>query len=162
MGVTADQVANMPDHEVEYEVFKVLLPMVARGGDAEYETFSALSRGLRMLWATLVLDGEVNNGGFNQFFFNSSGQYAMDAVEGFRLIGAEQHAQLTEEAIALFFKEAPKLRRFWRPRTLEGFSESYQHTQSGELDKRYYALPHPSAARVRYIREHPAEFEIAD
>lgn len=152
----------MSDAEVEYSVFKALIPLISGGHDDEYEKFAALSRGLRMLWSTLLLDGEVNNGGFNQFFFNNSGQFAMDAVEGFRLIGAEQHAQLTEEAIALFFKEAPKLRRFWRPRTLQGFSESYRHTQSGELDRRYYALADPSVLRVQYIRAQPSEFEVPD
>jgi hypothetical protein len=162
MGLTREQLATIPDDEVEYELLKVLIPLVyaTKDRDEQYERVLTFSPGFRMVWGTSMVDGEVNNGGFNQFFWNSSGQFAMEAIEGFRLIGAKDHAQLVEEAVAMFFDEADKLRPFRQRRTFEAFSESYEHTDSRALDTRYYSLPDFSPLRVAYIRQHSDEFVV--
>lgn len=49
-----------------------------------------------------ILEGEVNNGGFDQFFFNSSGEYAHEALEAYERIGAYKTADLIYRAIRLF------------------------------------------------------------
>lgn len=160
MPLTLDELAALTDTDIQTRIFRDLVHHVHDAGasDARFERVRRLSPGQRMVWGTLILDGEVNNGGFNQFFFNASGQYAVEAIDGFRLLGADEHAILVEEAIALFFEEVEKLRPFWSPRTLEGFAESYKHTDSGQLDQRYYELPDVTPLRVAYIRRHLAEF----
>lgn len=45
---------------------------------------------------------EVNNGGFSQFFFNSSGDHAADTTAALRAIGADEWADIVRDAIALF------------------------------------------------------------
>lgn len=113
-----------------------------------------------MLWATQLVDDEVHNGGFNQYFFNSSGQWAMEAIEGFRLIGAAERAEIVQMAVDQFFAEAPRLRPYYESRTSEGFSESYKHTDLGRLDELWYAAPDFYAARIAYIRRFPDEFVV--
>ena len=44
------------------------------------------------------LEREINNGGFNQFYFNSSGNHAEVTVENLRKIGADKTAELVEKA----------------------------------------------------------------
>jgi hypothetical protein len=103
MSLRRDELEDAPDDEIEWLVIDRLIRAVGLYGDDEtqYEFVKRLSPGLQMMWGTFVVDGEVNNGGFNQFFWNSSGQFAMQAIAGFRLIGAEEHAALVEEAVKL-------------------------------------------------------------
>jgi hypothetical protein len=42
---------------------------------------------------------EVNNGGLDQYFFNSSGEYAHETVEALKSIGAFKTASILQEAI---------------------------------------------------------------
>ena len=47
-----------------------------------------------------ALEHEVNNGGYNQFFVNSSVEYAPCIVEALRRIGCPKTAAITQDAIA--------------------------------------------------------------
>jgi hypothetical protein len=162
MGITREFLDVTPDDQIESAIIQALIDIVTGTADEAYDKVMTLTPGLRMMWGTFMADGEVFNGGFNQFFWNDSRQYATQAIEGFRLIGAEEHARLVEDGVQLFFAEADKLRPFRQRRTLDAFSESYEHTDSSGLDTRYYALPDFSPLRVRYIREHPQEFLLDD
>ena len=46
-----------------------------------------------------ALEREVNNGGYNQFFFNSSNEYAPIIVDALNRIGCSETATLTQRAI---------------------------------------------------------------
>jgi hypothetical protein len=165
MELTRASLDATPDERIEFEIIDVLTPRITQShssADEDYERFIKLSPGLRMMWSTFEVEGEVNNGGFHQFFWNRSGQYASDAIQAFRLIGAEEHAQLVEEAVQLFFAQADKLRPFRERRTFEAFQESEERIDSRVLDDRFYALPDISLQRIRYIREHPQEFVLSD
>ena len=48
------------------------------------------------------LEGEVNNGGFDQWFFNSSGDCAFDTPPSLIRIGAEATARIVKKAISYF------------------------------------------------------------
>ena len=148
------------DDEVSEMVYSALISRAVGTDKEQYAITKSWNQGLQMLLATQLLDDEVNNGGFNQYFFNSSGQWAMEAIEGFRLIGAEERAELVKAAVDQFFADAPKLKQYYKDHTLESFSESYKHTDLGRLDKRWYAAPDFHLARTKYIRSHPDEFVI--
>jgi len=53
----------------------------------------------RTLLAVMALSREVNNGGYHQFFFNSSRKYAPTIVATLRRIGCQSTAALTAQAI---------------------------------------------------------------
>jgi hypothetical protein len=46
--------------------------------------------------------GQIDNGGFDQFFYNSSGDDAAQTPAAFRTIGAFGKAEIIQRAIALF------------------------------------------------------------
>ena len=48
------------------------------------------------------LEREVNNGGFNQYFSNSSGEYAQETILSLKTIGAYKTASIVQMAIAQF------------------------------------------------------------
>jgi hypothetical protein len=80
------------------------------------------------------LDGEVSNGGFAQFYFNSSGELASYAVEAANAVGASQVARIVQEANALFGKSGPSRDRDRRMDQLSGIDEG----ALSALDQRYY------------------------
>ena len=155
-----DVIASIPDEELEQAIVDHVLDVkVGRNFEHAVEVTSNLSAGFRMVYATWVLEGEVNNGGFNQFFWNRGGNLAAHARDGFRLLAANELAALVDSAIALVNREEPVQRKFKEEGTLEAFSESYKHTRLGELDKEFYALAESlSQTRISYIRSHPGEF----
>jgi hypothetical protein len=154
------------DAATDEEVDRIILDALSRrlgwvGVRHEYDSVRRLSPGLRMLWSTDVVDGEIQNGGFNQLFWNRYDLYAADAIEGFRLIGAEEHARLVEDALKGFEEERPRLEPFYAEGTLEAFSKSCEHTglEGLEAEWLFQGLDF-RAKRLSYIRAHPEEFVL--
>ena len=156
--------ASIPDDKIEQALLDHVADVkVKRDTDREYEIVMRLSPGFRMMVSTWWLEAEVNNGGFNQFFWNSSGRFAREAADSFRLIGAKEHGALMEEAIAVFAKEKATQERFKQKRTLQAFSDSYKESRLGELDERFYKLSeNVPKLRIAYVRAHPADFRSGD
>jgi hypothetical protein len=130
--------------------------------DKKYSIITSLSKGRQAIFATSCLEAEVDNGGFNQYFFNfsSSGQFAEEARDGFKLIGANKYSELTQKAIVLFMKNAKQLSKF-NDGTLESFSKSYENNPLNDLDTEFYDLSKIeilSELRIKYIRTHRLEF----
>lgn len=48
------------------------------------------------------LEREINNGGFHQFYYNSSGNFASETVEALKVIGAKRAAQVVQKANSEF------------------------------------------------------------
>jgi hypothetical protein len=68
--------------------------------------FQGLSESEKRYFAVGVLDGDVYNGGFEQYFFNSSGAYFEYALLGLEEMGAVQSLALLKRAkLALFDDE---------------------------------------------------------
>jgi len=67
--------------------------------------FSGLSADEKLYYAVGVLDGEVHNGGFDQFFWNSSGGFFREAVSGLEVIGAYQALDLLLKAKQIAFPD---------------------------------------------------------
>jgi hypothetical protein len=64
-------------------------------------TLNQVSRETGLLFAAHSCQSEVCNGGFRQFFCNSTGVLAPEAVDGFTAIGQVQLGNLLRQAMAL-------------------------------------------------------------
>jgi hypothetical protein len=74
----------------------------------------------------LCLDGverEVNNGGFDQFYFNSAGDHAQETPAALRRIGAPQMAAIVDQANAAFGTAGPSPERYVRQAQMEAQRE---------------------------------------
>ena len=54
------------------------------------------------------LEVQVNNGGFQQYFFNFGGNFAYETVDALTVIGAKQTAEILKNAIDAFRCEVPR------------------------------------------------------
>lgn len=126
----------------------------------EYETVMSWNKSRQAIYMIWVLEAEVNNGGYNQFYFNSSGQFYKHLPEALRLVGAIKFADLTERANNIFEKENDKITRH-QDGTIEGFSKSYEDNPLNDLDTEFYALyqtENLQQIQVDYIRKNKKEF----
>ena len=100
----------------------------------------------RYVLAVEALEREVNNGGYNQFFFNSSNEHAGVVVEALRAIDCPKTAAITADAIA-----ALGLSGELTPSRLEAAVHP-DNEEIGEAlsacDDRYFANDEPIADRL--------------
>lgn len=75
---------------------------IYEGPEVFLATFGQVQRERGLLYAAHFCQSEVCNGGFRQFFSNSTGVLAPEALEGFKAIGQAQVASLVGEAMQTF------------------------------------------------------------
>jgi hypothetical protein len=61
-----------------------------------------------------LLEGEINNGGFHQFFYNSTGDETAAMIRALKKIGALKTADIMTRAAAKFPRGMPPKDRFKR------------------------------------------------
>jgi Domain of unknown function (DUF4375) len=88
--------------------------------------------------AVEALEREVNNGGYSQFFFNSSSGYAPIVVEALERIGCPEAARLTKRAIDAFGVDPTTPSHSYRDAIVDLTSE--REEALGRCDTEYYAV----------------------
>jgi len=89
-----------------------------------FENIREPERVLATIWA---VEAEVNNGGFNQFFYNAAGDLSFYAVKALSSVGANQMAQITQKALDLFGDEGPPIDRDLRVSKLTEFEDENEN-----------------------------------
>lgn len=151
---------TIPDDKIEQAILDYIDTKIS-DYRMTFEMISNMPEGFQMVYSTLALEGQVNNGGFNQFFFNSSGQYANMALQSLEMIGANDYYEILQKAIEIHWKERsnPELQNLYSLRTLDAFSRSYNLTSLGECDEKFYALGERlTEIRLKFIRSNPHLF----
>jgi hypothetical protein len=98
LGRTTDEILSHDDKEIN-----VLGALCHRIGEKEaMRGESSLTEAEKRLCAVYELEGQVGNGGFDQYFFNSSGGNAEMALVGLKDMGAADAAAILERAMAVF------------------------------------------------------------
>ena len=97
----------------------------------------SLDEDIREIVAVWLLDSEVNNGGFDQFYWNPAGEFALDAVEGLESIGAYQKASILDAANSEFPGGMPSENRIKRQEELDVIVNS-ESSKLGSLDIEYF------------------------
>ena len=104
-------------------LFEVLQPVAdaafRRRASVGFDRLSEEEQTVILVWA---VEGEVGNGGLDQFYFNSSGDFAAETVEALRRIGAGRTAELVERANRLFPTQLPPRQRAARVAELDTFT----------------------------------------
>jgi hypothetical protein len=73
--------------------------------------WDALTEVEKHICAITELDSEVANGGFAQYYFNSSGDHWRDALRGLSAIGAEKHRRIMAATVRKFGDAPPSSKR---------------------------------------------------
>ena len=159
--VNPPNLAAIADDAVEYAILDYVHAKMEGHYDQETEFLATLPPGIRALYVTSGVEDEVNNGGFNQYYWNSDGKFADEAVAAFEFFAAHKHAELMREANRIHAAEQAEIEKFKEQGTLQAFSDSYKVSKLGPLDERFYKIDENlSALRVAKIRADPGSFSM--
>lgn len=141
----------------------IILRRVKWNDELKESDLSGLNEAELAVHHTWTVDMEVQNGGFNQYFFNKGVRYIEAVCRAYTLVGATAHLDLFEEAVEqLDFIADAHGRAAGQPsveKLLAEFSRSYQDNPLNELDNRYYQLnPTIEKILVDFIRRNPDGF----
>lgn len=141
-------------------IFDNLLERQSTDHKKEYETVMSWNKSRQAIYMIWELEGEVNNGGYNQFYYNSTGQFYKHLPNALKLVGANRFADLTQRANVTFEKENPKITQR-QDGTIEGLSESYENNPLNKFDDEFFNLYNKEdlqKIQVDFIRKHKIEF----
>lgn len=122
--LTRESLAAMPPKKL---CFKVLYSLP----EAEDENASQ-----RAFVDAILLNGEVRNGGFNQYYYNT-GDRRDQAEQAFRTMGADDLADIVRQANDCYEAHREHLESLWDG-TMKGFAASYREDLFGRFDRDYY------------------------
>ncbi len=122
------------------------------------EDFASQTVPQKVFSSVWAVEAEVNNGGFSQYFLNSSSETASFVAEAFDSIGAPRTADICRRAISCAFPAG-------LPSTPEAISSAAAAfpdevlDQLGVLDSEFFAYPHDLTDLLfGYVSAHPEEF----
>ncbi len=115
------------------------------------KSLAPFTREQRLVFAIAWYEAEVNNGGHDQFYFNSTGIVWKDALEGLREIGLSEAAAILEES-AKRIGGNPSLDRSARQEQLDKYKPEFD-----DLDAGFYKLNLETAIH-NYIVKHRTAF----
>ncbi|MFN3806191.1 DUF4375 domain-containing protein [Asticcacaulis sp.] len=95
------------------------------GYDVFRKAFDTLPESSQHLFAAHWAQSEIYNGGFDQFFDNSTGVLALEATEGFKALGMPKIAALLKHSVDRLGETYPHDREE-RQEKLESLSEGFE------------------------------------
>ncbi len=158
--LTSEIISETKDDKLIQTIFDNIGTNFEEGEQYTLEKISKLSKGQQAIFSIWMLQAEVNNGGFNQFYYNSSGQFANMAEEGLKLIGANKYAELVKQANNTYLTIKDELEEK-NDGSIESFSESYEDNPLNELDDKFYELEEQESLdsiQIAFIEENYKEF----
>ncbi|MDR7210123.1 DUF4375 domain-containing protein [Flavobacterium piscis] len=158
--LTEQIIDSTSDDNLLQVVFDYLSQKQSADYKNEFETVMSWNKSKQAIYMIWALESEVNNGGYNQFYFNSSGQFYKYLPDALKLVGANKFTELTKRANETFEKENPKITQH-QDGTIEGFSKSYEDNPLNKFDNEFYKVyetENLQQLQVDFIRKHKTKF----
>jgi len=121
------------DDDFDFEVADYLLTIKFEG--------KTLNEMQRRVVSTNVLDNEVFNGGFDQFYFNNENEYIDDAIGGLSEFGANEFLELAIKSKEIYLRDR------------EQYNDE-RNPYFDPLDNKFYELDHYAQLRINYVKAH--------
>jgi hypothetical protein len=119
------------------------------------EHLERLSEPQRVFYFNQELEREINSGGFESFFYNSYGTYADETVSTLRKVGANQFAEILQQAINVFPNgQVPK-----DINERQDLMDSFEDDTWEQFDQKFYAYPENlNELNLEFVRKHKDSF----
>jgi hypothetical protein len=141
--INSQTIANLNDKELDELVYNKAVDLYLKTF-GEYFKDTEQDRLLLQILSISILDSEIYNGGFDQFFLNS-GNLSEAALKGLSIISAEEHAQLLTLAIKINKEQYEEFKNERNPNL-------------DELDEKYFQLEDLGILRQKFIKENIERF----
>lgn len=144
----------LPQHAFDVYLYASTIIPGAGSGPEALDPYTAP---VRQLYAAFLLNGEINNGGFSQLFFNGLGVWLDEAIAGLAAAGLDDHSAVLDEAGAHGATQLEALSAARRRGSLDDYADWHAASSFGPFDDRWYALPSIDPAMDRFHADHVAE-----
>ncbi|MCO5250169.1 MAG: DMP19 family protein [Candidatus Kapabacteria bacterium] len=122
------------------------------------DAMDKLSGPQKQFYYNQCLEREVNNGGFNQYFINSSGGFAHQTVHSLRTIGANTTAGILQKAIDQFPNKIVPQDSVERIELVEQIEETANEVWE-ELDQKFFTYEDDlNTLNINFIRQNKDNF----
>ncbi|MGB0869634.1 MAG: DMP19 family protein [Flavobacteriales bacterium] len=158
--LTSEIIDSLEDDKLLQTIFENIETNFEDGEQYTKEKISKLTKGQQAIFSIWMLQTEVNNGGFNQFYYNSSGQFSEMAKDGLEYVGAEKFSQLVDKANKAYSVIKDELESK-NDGTIESFSKSYEDNPLNDFDDKFYKLEESEnldSLQIVFIKENKEEF----
>ncbi len=118
------------------------------------DDFSTLTSQQKLFYLNQNLEREINNGGFNQYFINSSGNNAHETVLSLKAIGADKTADILQKAIDQFPNKTVPKDRNERIETVVQIEEAADEVWDKLNYKFYEYEDNLNTLNMEYVRKH--------
>lgn len=159
--LTVKIIDSLTNDELLQVVFDNLSEKLPKDYKKEYqhitENFNSSQQAIYLIW---WLEGEINNGGFNQYYTNSNGQYADIIPSLLEKMQAKEFADLMKRANKTYKTEFETITKDQNG-TLEGFSQSYENNPLNTYDNEFYKLYDSEniyKKQIEFIRKNKEDF----
>ncbi|UZR95249.1 DMP19 family protein [Chondrinema litorale] len=133
------RLSTLSDEDYDYEIFDFL---------SDKENLDEKLSVLQLeIMATYILEYEVNNGGFDQFFLNNEDKYIDAAINGLKKIEAVEFTSLAEKAKEIYLSNINQ--------AIIGRNHEFD-----VLDDSFYDLPSYRTQRIAFTKKHLDEILI--
>ena len=104
------------------------------------------------------LEREINNGGFYQYLFNSSGDFAHETIKSLKIIGADKTATILQQAIDQFPDKIVPKNRTERQEILEKIEETANEIFE-DLDQKFLVYEDDlNTLNIEFVRQNKNKF----
>jgi alpha-amylase/alpha-mannosidase (GH57 family) len=129
-----DEILNLP---VANDIILGAGKIISKKTNNSDDNFSNLTAAEKVFLFIDMLEGQVNNGGFDQFFNNSSGDYTYEALNAYKEIGADKTVEIVSKAIG-HFPVLPVPKDTGVRRKIMGNLDNQVSIHWGKLDDEFY------------------------
>ncbi|SDD94350.1 DMP19 family protein [Niabella drilacis] len=121
-------------------------------------TLDRLTEPQRIFYFNQNIEREINNGGFNQYFYNSSGDFAHETLASLQTIGGNKTADILKQAIDQFPNSIVPRDRAERQEILEQIEEKANEVWE-QLDQAFYKYEdNLNDLNIEYIKQNRSSF----
>jgi len=119
------------EEELAISMFEFICQITDYGED-----ISELSQPQKNFYYIQLLEAEINNGGFDQYFFNSAGEFAQETILALGEINAIKTVTILQSAIECFPNKIAPKDRFDRQTAMEEINN--REESFDVLDEKFY------------------------
>ena len=105
------------------------------------------------------LEREINNGGFNQFYFNSSGNFSQETIKALLEIGANKTAEIVKKANSEFKNGTVPKDRSERQNELELIEEKAKENWNKRDSEFYEYQDNLTELLIAFVIKNKSEFK---
>jgi hypothetical protein len=118
------------------------------------DDYSKLTEQQKLFYFNQNLEREINNGGFNQYFCNSSGDNAHETILSLKTIGADKTADILQKAIDQFPNKLVPKDRDERTEIVEQIEETANEVWD-DLDQKFYEYEDDlNSLNIEFVKKH--------